>query len=55
MCPKDADGMANSVDPNQTAPRGGAVLSGFTLFVCSDLFVRKFRTITACFLCVNEQ
>ena len=21
MCPKDADGMANSVDPNQTAPQ----------------------------------
>ena len=20
MCPKDADGMANSVDPDQTAP-----------------------------------
>ena len=24
MSPKDADGMANSVDPEQTAPRGGA-------------------------------
>ena len=23
MSPKDADGMANSVDPDQTAPRGG--------------------------------
>ena len=22
MCPKDADGMANSVDPDQTAPLG---------------------------------
>ena len=22
MCPNDADGMANSVDPDQTAPRG---------------------------------
>ena len=35
MCPKDIDGIANSVDPdwtpNQTAPLG-AVRSGFTLF-----------------------
>ena len=23
MCPKDADGMANSVDPDQTAPEVG--------------------------------
>ena len=22
LCPKDADGMANSVDPDQTAPWG---------------------------------
>ena len=25
MSPNDADGMANSVDPDQTAPRLGAV------------------------------
>ena len=31
MCPKGADGMANSVDPDQTAPLG-AVWSGSTLF-----------------------
>ena len=31
MCPKDADRMANSVDPDKTAP-SGAVLSGSTLF-----------------------
>ena len=31
MCPNDADGMANSVDPDQTA-RLGAVWSGSTLF-----------------------
>ena len=31
MGPKDADGMANSVDPDQTAPVG-AVWSGSTLF-----------------------
>ena len=29
MHPKDADGMANSVDPDQTAP---SVWSGSTLF-----------------------
>ena len=31
MCPKDADRMANSVDPDQTAPLG-AVWSGSALF-----------------------
>ena len=31
MCPKDVDGIANSVDPDQTAPVG-AVWSGSTLF-----------------------
>ena len=31
MCPKDADGMANSVDPEQTAPLR-AVWSGSALF-----------------------
>ena len=32
MCPKEIDGIANSVDPDQTAPLG-AVWSGSTLFV----------------------
>ena len=31
MSPKDVDGMANSVDPDQTAPLG-AVLPGSALF-----------------------
>ena len=31
MSPNDADGMANSVDPDQTAPVG-AVWSGSVLF-----------------------
>ena len=34
MSPNDADGMANSVDPDQTAPLGflGAVWSGSAMF-----------------------
>ena len=44
MSPNDADGMANSVDPDQTAPLG-AVWSGSALF-CPDLSVRKLRKIT---------
>ena len=36
MGPKDADGMANSVDPDQTAPVG-AVWSGSTLFAQTSL------------------
>ena len=57
--PKDADGIANSVDPDQTAPQG-AVWSASALFVqtylsknlgslrytvCKDLSVRKLRSI----------
>ena len=36
MGPKDADGMANSVDPDQTAQALGAFYN-----VCQDLSVRK--------------
>ena len=32
MRPKDAEGFANSVDPDQTAPPLGAVWSGSALF-----------------------
>ena len=42
MSPNDADGMANSVDPDQTAPLR-AVWSGSALFAQS---VRKLRIIT---------
>ena len=37
MCPKDADRMANSVDPDQTAP-SAAVWSGSTLFAETCLY-----------------
>ena len=36
MSPNDADGMANSVDPDQTAPLG-AVWSGSALFAQAHL------------------
>ena len=39
MHPKDAAGIANSVDPDQTAPI-------WVCTVCPDLSVRKFRIIT---------
>ena len=57
MHPKDAEGIANSVDPDQTAPLG-AVWSGsgsdcssrssliWVCTVCRDLSVRKLRKIT---------
>ena len=32
MSPNDADGITNSVDPDQTAPPLGAVWSGSALF-----------------------
>ena len=42
ICSKDADGMANSVDPDQTAP----LVWVYT--VCLDLPVHKLRIITVC-------
>ena len=41
MSPNDADGMANSVDPDQTVP--------LVCTVCPDLSVRKLRKITVMF------
>ena len=50
MSPKDADGMANSVDPDQTAPLG-AVWSGSALFAqtCLSENLGKLRYFS--FLC----
>ena len=39
MCPNDADGMANSVAPDQTAPI-------WVCTVCPGISVRKLRIIT---------
>ena len=44
MSPKDADGMANSVDPDQTAQE--SLISVCT--VCPDLTVRKLKIIMVC-------
>ena len=46
MSPNDADGMANSVDPDQTAPLG-AVWSGSALFVqtCLSESLGKLRYV----------
>ena len=48
MRPKDVDGMANSINADQTAPLG-AVWSGSTLFAQAYLFVWKLRNITVFF------
>ena len=42
MHPKDVAGIANSVDPDQTAPRS-SLIRVYT--VCPDLSVRKLRNI----------
>ena len=42
MSPNDADGMANSVDPDQTAPLI------WVCTVCPGISVRKLRIITVC-------
>ena len=48
MSPNDADGMANSVDPDQTAPPLGAVWSGSPLFAQAYLsknLVHKIKSL----------
>ena len=51
MSPNYADGMANSVDPDQTAPVG-AVWSGSALF--AQICVQKLRKITVLLLPVLQ-
>ena len=43
MSPNDADGMANSVDPDQTAPRSSLIWVGT---LCPGISVQKLRIIT---------
>ena len=43
MHPKDAEGIANSVDPDQTAPRSRLI---WVCTVCPDMSIRKLRKIT---------
>ena len=43
MSPNDADGMANSVDPDQTAPLSSLI---WVCTVCPGLSVQKLRIIT---------
>ena len=45
MCPNDAEGVANSVDPDQTAPLG-AVSTGSTLSVYHQADLSENRIIT---------
>ena len=39
--PKDVDGVANSVDPDQTAPFRGSLI--WVCTVCSDLSVQNLE------------
>ena len=41
MCPNDAEGVANSVDPDQTAPLGAVSSLIWVYTVCPGLSVRK--------------
>ena len=53
FCQNDANGIANSEDPDQTAPPLSDCSSRSSLIwvctVCQDLSVRKLRVITVCF------
>ena len=49
MSPKDANGMANSIDPDQTAPPGQELQEQSDLgvyVVCKGISVRKRRMFT---------
>ena len=49
MCPNGADGMANNVDPDQTAPLGDCSSRRSLIWVstvCPDMCVWKLRIIT---------
>ena len=46
MHPKDAEGIVNSVDPDQTAPLGNRSSLIWVWTICLDLSVRKLRNIT---------
>ena len=48
MLPKDANAIANSVDPDQTAPRSSLI---WVCTVCQGLSVRKLMIITVCENC----
>ena len=51
MCPKDAEGIANSVGPDQTAPRSSLI---WVCTVCPGLSVRKLRIITVVVFTVTQ-
>ena len=55
MCPKEEDSMANSVYPDQTAPKKTCLIRVYT--VCPDLHVPIFTisTITNITLCKKDQ
>ena len=59
FCQNDANGIANSEDPDQTAPIGSlTALIGSLIWVCtvcSDLSVRKLRVITVKLYCYTIQ
>ena len=44
FCQKDANGIANSVDPDQTAPTRSSLI--WVCTVCPDQSVQKLRIIT---------
>ena len=51
MHPKGGDGIANSVDPDQTAIRSSLI---WVCTVCSDLSVPILRTFTVMKGCVHS-
>ena len=53
MSPNDADGMANSVDPDQTTLIGSALFAQTYLYSMVRPFYSNFMAITANVSCVR--
>ena len=51
MCPEDADGIANSVDPAQTAP-SEAVWSVFTMFAQTHRVIMAVYSPNMCYMSI---
>ena len=54
MCPKDADGMANRVDHDQTSPSGASCQSTFIPLVSEKCDVGFPKTIFSCLAVVKK-
>ena len=54
MCQRNADGMANSVDPDQTAPAGSSLIRVCAVCLCLSVLIFKIFTVKCMFLTMSK-